>query len=37
MHVGEAGEGAIGGEVVGCDDDAGLEFDGDDGGSGDDG
>lgn len=37
LDVGEAGQGAVGGEVVGGDDDAILELDGDDGGAGDDG
>ena len=37
MDVGEAGEGAVGGEVVGGDDDAGAVFEGEDGGAGYDG
>jgi len=37
VDVGEAGEGAVGGEVVGGDDDAGGEFEGEDGGAGYDG
>ena len=37
VYVGEAGEGAVGGEIIGCDDDAGCEFDGEDGGAGYDG
>lgn len=37
MDVGEAGEGAVGGEIVGGDDDSRAELEGDDRSSGDDG
>jgi hypothetical protein len=37
VDVGEAGEAAVAGEVVGGDDDAGAVLEGEDGGAGDDG